>query len=101
MTTPIEPPPAGTVFTKDPVRITTAIFVLVQGLIAILTAAEAFGPTLGGVLMACVTVAWGAVNLLFVEPATVPRQPLAELAYEASTHPPGPVTPTSPVDKAP
>ena len=90
MAAPITPPPEGTVFTKDPVLVTTALFVLLQGLWSILLIAQVLSDTVGGILAGLTTVAWTAVQLLFVRPATVPRQPLAELAYETQVqHPTG------------
>jgi hypothetical protein len=78
---PITPPPEGTVFTRDPVKITTAVFVLLQGVVSILTATSVFDEVLGGILMGVLTAAWASVNVLLVKPATVPLQPLQELAY--------------------
>jgi hypothetical protein len=86
---PISPPPEGTVFTKDPVAITTGIFTLLLGVTSVLLMAGVLSDVAGGVIAGVLTVAWAAVNQLFVRPATVPRQPLAELAYEtrAQTRP--------------
>lgn len=82
MTTTIEPPPPGTVFTRDPVQITTGIFTLLLGVTAVLTMTGVLEEVISGVITGVLTAAWAAVNQLLVRPATVPRQPLAELAYE-------------------
>ena len=94
MTAPIQPPPPGTTFTKDPVQITTALFTLLLGINAVLMITGVFDEVAGGIITGVLTAAWAAVNQLFVRPATVPRQPLAELAYE-NQQPAGSVLPAS------
>lgn len=92
----ITPPSAGTTFTKDPVLITTVVFFILFGVSALLTATGVFSDTVGGIITGLITVLWGGVQLMMVKPATVPRQPLAELAYETAhptTTPLPPVTP--------
>lgn len=93
MNTPM-PPPAGTVFTKDPVTVTTAVFTFLLGVISVLLLAGVLSDVVGGILAGVTTAAWTATQLLFVKPATVPRQPLAELAYNAQ-QPAGSVIPAS------
>lgn len=90
---PITPPPDGTVFTKDPVQITTALFTLLLGINAVLMITGVFEEVAGGIITGVLTAAWAAVNQLFVRPATVPRQPLEELAYDTSH--PSPANPTT------
>jgi hypothetical protein len=80
MAAPITPPPAGTVFTKDPVAITTALFTFLLGITSVLLITGVFSDVAGGVISGVITAAWAACQLLFVRPATVPRQPLEELA---------------------
>jgi len=97
MTTPMSPiqaPPPGTAFTKDPVAITTAIFTFLLGVTSVLLMTGVFSDVAGGVIAGVLTAAWAATQLLFVKPATVPRQPLAQLAYD-SQQPAGSVTPSS------
>lgn len=94
MTAPIAPPPPGTVFTKDPVVVTTAFFTFALGLTSVLLIAGVFSDVVGGIIAGALTAAWTAVQLMFVKPATVPRQPLAELAYE-NQQPAGSVMPPS------
>lgn len=91
---PVVPPPPGTVFTKDPVALTTALFTFLLGVISVLLISGVFSDVVGGILAGITTAAWGAVQLLFVRPATVPRQPLAQLAYE-NQQPAGDVSPAS------
>ena len=88
MSAPIQPPPPGTVFTKDPVAITTAIFTFLLAISSVLLITGVFSDVVGGVVSGVIAAAWAATQLLFVKPATVPRQPLAELAYEDSLHTP-------------
>ena len=94
MTSGLVPPPEGTVFTRDPVAITTAIFTFLLGVTSVLMITGVFSDVAGGVITGVLTAAWAAVQLLFVKPATVPRQPLEQLAYEeAATAPSPPITP--------
>jgi len=94
MTGPITPPPAGTTFTKDPVLITTVVFFILFGVASLLTATGVFSDTVGGIVIGIITVLWGGVQLMMVKPATVPRQPLAQLAFD-SQQPAGSVQPPS------
>jgi hypothetical protein len=94
MTGSITPPPAGTTFTKDPVLITTVVFFILFGVASLLTATGVFSDTVGGIIVGIITVLWGGIQLMMVKPATVPRQPLAELAYE-NQQPAGSVMPPS------
>ena len=84
MTIAVAPPPQGTVFTRDPVLITTAIFTFAQGVIAVLLISSVLSEVAGGILSGILTAAWAAASILFVKPATVPRQPLEELAAAAT-----------------
>lgn len=78
--TPVTPPPEGTVFTRDPVTVTTAFFTFLLGVISVLLISDVFSEQVGGILAGVTTAAWAAVQMMFVKPATVPRQPLEELA---------------------
>jgi hypothetical protein len=73
------------VFTKDPVLITTAVFTFLLAVTSVLLITGVFSDVAGGIISGVLTAAWAAVQLMFVKPATVPRQPLAELAYEEAT----------------
>jgi hypothetical protein len=94
MTAPITPPPPGTVFTRDPVAVTTAVFTFLLAVTSVLLITGVFSDVVGGVISGVLAAAWAATQLLFVKPATVPRQPLAELAYE-NQQPAGDVQPAS------
>jgi len=94
MAAPITPPPPGTVFTKDPVAVTTAIFTFLLAISSVLLITGVFSDVVGGVVSGVIAAAWASTQLLFVKPATVPRQPLAELAYE-NQQPAGSVMPQS------
>lgn len=94
MTASITPPPPGTVFTRDPVAVTTAVFTFLLAVTSVLLITGVFSDVVGGVISGVLAAAWAAVQLLFVKPATVPRQPLAELAYE-NQQPAGDVMPAS------
>lgn len=94
MTAPITPPPPGTVFTRDPVAVTTAVFTFLLAVTSVLLITGVFSDVVGGVISGVLAAAWAATQLLFVKPATVPRQPLAELAYE-NQQPAGDVLPPS------
>jgi len=94
MTASIQPPPPGTVFTKDPVLLTTALFTFALAVTSVLLITGVFSDVAGGVISGVLTAAWAAVQLLFVRPETVPRQPLQQLAYD-NQQPASSVTPQS------
>ena len=77
-------------FTRDPVAITTAIFTFLLAVTSVLLITGVFSDVAGGIISGVLAAAWAATQMLFVRPATVPRQPLAELAYEERVqHPTG------------
>lgn len=75
-------PPSGVVreFDKDPVRVAWVVYGVVQGIVTILMLASVLDEVVGGIITGVALVLYGAVSELFVRPATVPRQPLEELA---------------------
>jgi hypothetical protein len=94
MTAPLEPPPPGTTFTRDPVVVTTAIFTFLLAISSVLMITGVFSDVAGGIISGVIAAAWASTQLLFVKPATVPRQPLAQLAYD-NQQPAGSVFPSS------
>jgi hypothetical protein len=76
------------------VALTTAFFTFTLGVISVLLISSVLSDVAGGILAGVTTAAWGAVQMLFVKPATVPRQPLAQLAYN-NQQPAGSVSPAS------
>ena len=87
---PPTPPPPGeaSVFVKDPVRIAFAVYGFVQAIISVLLLADVLEPVAGGIITGVALALYGLVTQLFVFPATVPRQPLEELAAAAATRAP-------------
>ena len=84
----VPPPTAGPkVFTNDPVLISWVVFTFIQGVVAVLLIAGVVSDTVGGVIVGVVAAAYAAVSQLFVRPATVPREPLEELAAASGTGP--------------
>jgi hypothetical protein len=81
---PQPPAPGPKVFTDDPVLVSWVIFTAVQGIVAVLLLAEVLSEKWGGIIIGVIAVAYAAVSQLFVRPATVPREPLQELADAAS-----------------
>lgn len=77
-------PPAGPagprVFVNDPVRIAWIVHGFVQAVIAVLLIASVVDEVVGGVIVGITGAAYAAFSKLFVEPATVPREPLEQLA---------------------
>jgi hypothetical protein len=83
MSATIQPPPPGTTFTRDPVVVTTAIFTFLLAISSVLLITGVFSDVVGGIISGVIAAAWASTQLLFVKPATVPRQPLAQLAYDS------------------
>ena len=82
------PPPGPKVFTNDPVLVSWVVFTFCQAVVAVLLIAGVVSDTVGGVIVGVLAAAYAAVSQLFVRPATVPREPLQELAD--ATHGTGP-----------
>jgi hypothetical protein len=77
---PAPPAPGPKVFTDDPVLVSWVIFTFVQAVVAVLLIAGVLDETWGGIIIGVIAAAYAAVSQLFVRPATVPREPLQELA---------------------
>jgi hypothetical protein len=76
-----EPPvPGPKVFTDDPVRVSWVVYGFIQAVVTVLLLASIISEVVGGVITGLALAAYVAVSELFVRPATVPREPLAELA---------------------
>jgi membrane protein YdbS with pleckstrin-like domain len=86
--TPAPPESHGPkVFTNDPVLISWVVFTFVQAVVAVLLLASVIEEVVGGIIVGVIAAAYAAVSQLFVRPATVPREPLAELAAANGTGP--------------
>ena len=59
-------------------------------MISVLLISDVYSEQVGGILAGITTAAWAAVQMLFVKPATVPRQPLEELAAAQAVNPTSP-----------
>jgi hypothetical protein len=76
-----EPPvPGPKVFTDDPVRVSWVIYGFVQAVVTVLLLASVISDVVGGIITGVALAGYVAISELFVRPATVPREPLAELA---------------------
>jgi hypothetical protein len=76
------PGPAGPrVFVNDPVLISWVLFSFIDAVIAVLLISSVIDEVVGGIVIGIATAAYAAVSQLFVRPATVPREPLEQLAY--------------------
>ena len=85
------PGPAGPrVFVNDPVLISWVTFTFIQAVVAVLLIAEIINEVTGGVIVGIVAAAYAAVSQLFVRPATVPREPLEQLALAEAQRTGGP-----------
>ena len=73
-------PEPGGALTRDPVLWAWVIFTFVEAVVAVLLIASVLSEVAGGVIVGIVAALYAAVQQLFVRPATVPRQPLEELA---------------------
>ena len=67
-------------FSKDPVRIAQVVSTFVGAVVALLVGAGVIDEVAAGVAIGILTAASAAVQELAVRPATVPREPLEELA---------------------
>ena len=81
-------PPGPRVFVNDPVLISWVVFTFIQAVVAVLSIAEVIDETIGGIVVGVVAAAYAAVSQLFVRPATVPREPLEQLALAERQNPP-------------
>ena len=82
--TPPKPDSGPRAFTNDPVLISWVVFTFIQAVVAVLLVAKVLNEVAGGVIVGIVAAAYAAVSQLFVRPATVPRQPLQQLAYDSA-----------------
>ena len=73
-------PPGPRVFVNDPVLISWVIYGFVQAVIAVLLLASVIEEVVGGIIVGVSAAAYAAVSQLWVRPATVPREPLEQLA---------------------
>lgn len=76
-------PPGPRVFVNDPVLISWVIYTSIQGIIAVLLLASVVDEVVGGIIVGICAVLYAAVSQLWVRPATVPREPLEQLAAAA------------------
>ena len=81
-------PPGPRVFVNDPVLISWVVFSFAQAVVAVLLLADVLDETAGGIIVGVLAAAYAAVSQLFVRPATVPREPLEQLAYAQRNTPP-------------
>jgi hypothetical protein len=72
-------------FVRDPVRIAFAVYGFVQAIISVLLLAGVVSEVVGGIVTGVALALYGLVNELAVRPASVPRQPLEELAAATRT----------------
>jgi hypothetical protein len=82
--TPAPPAPGPKVFTDDPVLVSWVAFTFVEAVVSILLIAGVLSEVVGGIIVGVIAAAYAAVSQLFVRPATVPREPLQELADAAN-----------------
>jgi Flp pilus assembly pilin Flp len=90
---PPEPLPPGIErqFVNDPVRVAWVVYGFIQAVVTVLMIASVLDEVIGGIITGIVLAGYAAISELFVRPATVPRQPLEELAAaEAMKFPPPP-----------
>lgn len=73
-------PPGPKVFVNDPVLVTWVVYGFIQAVVAVLLLAEVIDEVAGGIIVGVCAAAYAAVSQLFVRPATVPREPLEQLA---------------------
>ena len=73
-------PPGPRVFVNDPVLVTWVVYGFIQAVVAVLLLASVIDEVVGGIIVGVCAAAYAAVSQLFVRPATVPREPLEQLA---------------------
>ena len=73
-------PPGPRVFVNDPVRVTWVVYGFVQAVIAVLLLASVIDEVAGGIIVGISAAVYAAASQLWVRPATIPREPLEQLA---------------------
>ena len=77
-------PPGPRVFVNDPVLVSYVIYGFIQAVVAVLLLASVLDEVAGGIIVGVCAAAYAAVSQLWVRPATVPREPLEQLAAVAA-----------------
>ena len=81
MNTPARPPtPVRSLWEREPVRVIAAIFLVVNGLNALLLGLNAYDGGVAAAITAFIAVVSAAVNELFTRAEVVPLKPLEDLA---------------------